>query len=98
MKRRCVRSYLWALSLALSQKFALSREQLALQFLNRFEGEFVNQGITENRDIHQSLDLAWNLLRIFPREQLNRIPQKVSLAISCAHDRRLIRFCRAGAG
>lgn len=34
-------------------------------------------GISENRDIFSSLDLAWNLLRIFPREQLNRIPQKV---------------------
>lgn len=51
--------------------------QLALEFLGRFENEFVNQGINENRTIYESLDLAWSLLRTFPREQLNRIPKKV---------------------
>lgn len=52
-------------------------EKLALTFLGRFENEFVNQGIAENRTIFESLDLAWSLLRTFPREQLNRIPKKV---------------------
>lgn len=51
--------------------------QLALSFLGRFEQEFVNQGIAEKRDVFQSLDLAWSLLRTFPREQLSRIPKKV---------------------
>lgn len=41
------------------------------------ENTFVNQGHNENRTIFDSLDLAWSLLRIFPREQLNRIPQKI---------------------
>ena len=54
-----------------------SRPQLALSFLGRFEQEFVNQGIAEKRDVFQSLDLAWSLLRTFPREQLSRIPKKV---------------------
>jgi V-type H+-transporting ATPase subunit B len=31
----------------------------------------------EGRTIFESLDLAWSLLRIFPKEMLNRIPQKV---------------------
>lgn len=48
-----------------------------MNFLGRFEAEFVNQGINENRDIFDSLDLAWTLLRTFPREQLNRIPKKI---------------------
>ncbi|KAK4700411.1 V-type H+-transporting ATPase subunit B, partial [Phenoliferia sp. Uapishka_3] len=52
-------------------------EKLALTFLGRFEQEFVSQGIGENRTIFESLDLAWSLLRTFPREQLNRIPKKV---------------------
>jgi V-type H+-transporting ATPase subunit B len=30
----------------------------------------------ENRTIFQSLDLAWSLLRIFPRELLRRITVK----------------------
>lgn len=53
------------------------RPQLALEFLGRFEDQFVRQGPNENRTIFESLDLAWSLLRIFPREQLNRIPKKV---------------------
>lgn len=45
--------------------------QLALEFLEKFEKQFVNQGAAENRTIFDSLDLAWDLLRIFPRESLN---------------------------
>jgi V-type H+-transporting ATPase subunit B len=34
-------------------------------------------GYNEGRTIYESLDLAWSLLRIFPKEMLNRIPQKI---------------------
>lgn len=58
---------------------ALSAEdKLSLEFLDRFEREFVAQGPYESRTIFDSLDLAWDLLRIFPKEQLNRINPKVS--------------------
>jgi V-type H+-transporting ATPase subunit B len=40
------------------------------------EREYVNQGFNTNRTIFESLDLAWDLLRIFPREMLKRIPTK----------------------
>lgn len=33
-------------------------------------------GDYESRDIFQSLDLAWSLLRLFPREMLKRINTK----------------------
>ncbi|CAE6428350.1 unnamed protein product [Rhizoctonia solani] len=57
---------------------ALSPEdKLALEFLERFEKEFVGQGAYESRTIFDSLDLAWTLLRIFPKEQLNRINPKI---------------------
>lgn len=56
---------------------ALSSEDLLyLEFLEKFESKFVNQGPYENRTIFQSLDLAWSLLRIFPRELLRRITAK----------------------
>ncbi|KDD75010.1 alpha/beta family ATP synthase [Helicosporidium sp. ATCC 50920] len=56
---------------------ALSSEDLLyLEFLDKFENKFVNQGMYENRTIFQSLDLAWSLLRIFPRELLRRITAK----------------------
>lgn len=54
----------------------LSVLQLYLEFLEKFERKFVTQGAYDTRDIFQSLDLAWTLLRIFPRELLRRIPGK----------------------
>ncbi|KAL9060604.1 MAG: hypothetical protein Q9162_000555 [Coniocarpon cinnabarinum] len=57
---------------------ALSAEdKLALEFLDKFERQFVAQGSYEKRTVFESLDLAWSLLRVFPKEQLNRIPAKV---------------------
>ncbi|EFJ13375.1 hypothetical protein SELMODRAFT_269014 [Selaginella moellendorffii] len=56
---------------------ALSSEDLLyLEFLDKFERKFVSQSAYDTRDIFQSLDLAWTLLRIFPRELLRRIPGK----------------------
>lgn len=52
-------------------------DKLALEFLDRFEKEFVGQGAYEARTIFESLDIAWDLLRIFPKESLNRINPKV---------------------
>ncbi|RUS32931.1 hypothetical protein BC938DRAFT_473768 [Jimgerdemannia flammicorona] len=37
----------------------------------------IKPGAYESRTIYESLDLAWSLLRIFPKELLNRIPQKM---------------------
>ena len=56
---------------------ALSSEDLLyLEFLTAFEARFVSQGAYESRTIQASLDLAWSLLRIFPRELLRRITAK----------------------
>lgn len=55
---------------------ALSEEdQLYLQFLTKFEKNFISQGSYENRTVFESLDVGWQLLRIFPKEMLKRIPQ-----------------------
>ena len=55
---------------------ALSSEDLLyLEFLDKFERKFIDQG-NEGRTIFEALDLAWSLLRIFPRELLRRIPAK----------------------
>jgi V-type H+-transporting ATPase subunit B len=54
----------------------LFNKQLYLEFLDKFERKFVAQGAYDTRNIFQSLDLAWTLLRIFPRELLHRIPAK----------------------
>eukprot|EP00010_Vexillifera_abyssalis_P004378 CAMPEP_0201551670 /NCGR_PEP_ID=MMETSP0173_2-20130828/8827_1 /ASSEMBLY_ACC=CAM_ASM_000268 /TAXON_ID=218659 /ORGANISM="Vexillifera sp., Strain DIVA3 564/2" /LENGTH=542 /DNA_ID=CAMNT_0047961987 /DNA_START=14 /DNA_END=1642 /DNA_ORIENTATION=+ len=44
-----------------------------LEFLDKFEKRFLKQGAYEARDIFQTLDIAWELLRLFPRKMLKRI-------------------------
>jgi V-type H+-transporting ATPase subunit B len=53
---------------------ALSEEdRLYLEFLNKFENQFLKQGPYDGRDIFQSLDIAWQLLRLFPEKLLKKI-------------------------
>jgi V-type H+-transporting ATPase subunit B len=57
---------------------ALSAEdKLSLEFLEKFEKQFINQSAYDKRSVFDSLDLGWQLLRIFPKELLNRIPAKI---------------------
>ena len=54
-----------------------SEDKLSLEFLDKFERTFISQSAYESRSIYESIDLAWSLLRIYPKELLNRIPKKV---------------------
>jgi V-type H+-transporting ATPase subunit B len=56
---------------------ALSEEDhMYLRFTEQFETKFIAQSAYENRSIFDSLDIAWGLLRQFPREMLKKIPPK----------------------
>lgn len=44
-----------------------------IEFANQFEDKLVRQGEYEDRSIEDSLNIAWDLLRILPREELKRI-------------------------
>lgn len=56
---------------------ALSDEdRLYLEFLEKFENQFLRQGPYEARDIFRSLDIAWSMLRLFPEVSLKKISQK----------------------
>lgn len=58
---------------------ALSMEDhLYLTFLEKFESTFISQGPYQARTIFESLDLAWHLLRAFPRDMLKKIPAKIA--------------------
>jgi V-type H+-transporting ATPase subunit B len=52
-------------------------ERLYLEFGEKFEQKFISQGYGEARDIFYSLDLAWALLRTFPRDALTKIDAKI---------------------
>ena len=54
-----------------------SEDKLSLEFLEKFERTFISQSAYESRTVYESIDLAWSLLRIYPKELLNRIPAKV---------------------
>ena len=48
-----------------------------LQFGNAFEQQFVGQGMNENRTIDETLDIGWKLLKMLPKEELDRIDTKI---------------------
>ena len=48
-----------------------------LEFGKAFEERFIGQDPHENRTITQTLDIGWELLRMLPREELDRIDTKV---------------------
>ncbi len=51
------------------------RDNKYLDFADRFENEFVDQGYTTNRAIEETLDIGWDLLSMFPEAELNRIDE-----------------------
>ena len=66
-----------AMKAVVGEEALSSEDKLSLEFQEKFERSFIAQGAYESRTIFESLDLAWSLLRIFPKELLNRIPAKV---------------------
>merc|ERR1712141_230281 len=56
---------------------ALTKEdKLYLEFKDKFEKTFIMQDAYENRTIFGSLDIAWELLRVFPQKMLGKVRQK----------------------
>ena len=49
------------------------RDKAYLHFGDEFEMRFINQGVDEDRPIEKTLEIAWDLLSILPREELTRI-------------------------
>jgi V/A-type H+-transporting ATPase subunit B len=52
------------------------RDNRYLDFAERFEKEFVNQGFHTERSIEDTLDVAWELLSMFPKSELNRVDEE----------------------
>ena len=48
-----------------------------LVFGNEFEHEFIGQGMDENRSMEDTLNKAWELLGLLPREELDPVNTKV---------------------
>jgi len=65
-----------AMKAVVGEEALSSLDKLYLEFLEKFEKEFLAQGPYERRSIFGSLDIAWELLRIFAREDLKKINKK----------------------
>lgn len=50
---------------------------LYAKFADAFEKEYVSQGYRADRDIEETLDIGWDLLRLLPRSELKRINDKM---------------------
>jgi V/A-type H+/Na+-transporting ATPase subunit B len=48
-----------------------------LEFGREFEYKFLSQDFNENRDIDDTLEIAWDILSILPKAELDRIDPKV---------------------
>ncbi len=52
------------------------RDNKYLDFADRFEEEFVQQGYNTNRDIDETLNVGWDLLSMLPKDELNRVDEE----------------------
>jgi V/A-type H+-transporting ATPase subunit B len=52
------------------------RDNQYLDFADRFEEEFVDQGFHTNRTIEETLTIGWDLLSMLPKSELNRIDEE----------------------
>ncbi len=48
-------------------------DRLYMNFGREFEKDFIAQDFQENRSINDTLDLGWRLLRLLPKEELDRL-------------------------
>ncbi len=65
-----------ALVAVVGEEALTDRDRRYLEFADRFEKEFINQGRYEERTIETTLDLGWELLRTLPAAELKRIDPK----------------------
>ncbi|PXF41674.1 V-type proton ATPase subunit B [Gracilariopsis chorda] len=65
-----------AMKAVVGEEALTADDLLYLEFHDKFEKKFVTQGSYDVRDVFNSLDLAWSLLRTFPKNLLTRIPEK----------------------
>jgi V/A-type H+-transporting ATPase subunit B len=52
------------------------KDKKYLEFGKAFEEQFIKQGPYEERDVRRTLDLAWEMVSILPREELIRVTEK----------------------
>ena len=62
-----------ALSQVIGEDELSDTDKIYLEFGRQFEARFLKQDFDENRSIEETLDLAWELLSILPKNELDRV-------------------------
>lgn len=62
-----------ALSQVIGEDELSDTDKIYLKFGNEFEARFLKQNFDENRDITDTLDMAWEILSILPKTELDRV-------------------------
>ena len=66
-----------ALASVIGEDELSENDKLLLKFGQAFEERFIGQGYTANRSIEETLDLGWELLSMLPKEELDRLDEKL---------------------
>lgn len=66
-----------ALASVIGEDELVETDKRYMEFGRAFEKEFINQGRQEDRTVDHTLDLGWKLLRILPREELDRVDEAI---------------------
>jgi len=52
-------------------------DKIYMEFGRTFDDKFLRQDFDENRDMAETLDLAWKILSILPKEELDRVSPEI---------------------
>ena len=61
------------LAVILGEAALTELDKIYFKFAEEFENRYISQGEYENRTIEETLDLGWELLSVFPIEELKRV-------------------------
>jgi V/A-type H+-transporting ATPase subunit B len=65
-----------SLASVIGEEELTSVDRQYLEFGKAFENEFLDQGEEENRELETTLDIAWRVLSLLPRDELTRLTQE----------------------
>ena len=67
-----------ALAQIVGEEDLSEKDKRYMKFGDAFEKRFVTQSFNENRNMADTLDLAWDLLKLLSKEELDRLnPQMI---------------------
>ncbi|MDV3426484.1 MAG: V-type ATP synthase subunit B, partial [Bacillota bacterium] len=66
-----------ALSQVIGEEELSDTDKLYMEFGRVFEDKFLKQRFDEDRSIFETLDLAWEILSILPKEELDRVSPEI---------------------